>query len=60
MQFLVFRYALVELRKQIKKQEKSNRRLKEEIEFLEEASAFFADSRWKSAKTEINVYRNQN
>ena len=41
---------LVELRKRIKEQEKEIRRLKEENEFLEEASAFFAASRWKSAK----------
>lgn len=39
------------LRKRVKKQEKENRRLKEESEFLEAASAFFAASRRKSAKT---------
>ena len=31
--------------------EKENRRLKKENDFLEEASAFFAASRLKSAKT---------
>lgn len=41
---------LVELRNRIKEQEKEIRRLKEENKFLEEASAFFAASRWKSAK----------
>lgn len=40
---------LNELRKQIKEQNKEIRRLKEENEFLEEASAFFAASRRKSA-----------
>lgn len=39
-----------ELRKQVKQQEKEIRRLKEENEFLAEASAFFAASRRKSAK----------
>ncbi len=39
------------LRKQIKELEKEIRRLKRENEFLEEASAFFAASRLKSAKT---------
>ena len=38
------------LRRQIKEQEKEIRRLKEENEFLEEASAFFAASRRRSAK----------
>ena len=38
------------LRRQVKEQEKEIRRLKEENEFLEEASAFFAASRRKSAK----------
>ena len=41
---------LVELRKRVKDQEKEIRRLKEENEFLEEASAFFAAGRRKSAK----------
>ena len=41
---------LIGLRKRIKEQEKEIRRLKEENEFLEEASAFFAASRRKSAK----------
>ncbi len=38
------------LRRQVKEQEKQIRRLKEENEFLEEASAFFAAGRRKSAK----------
>ena len=38
------------LRRQAKEQEKEIRRLKEENEFLEEASAFFAASRRKSAR----------
>ena len=38
------------LRRQVKEQEKEIRRLKEENEFLEEASAFFAASRRKSLK----------
>ena len=42
---------LITLRKQVKDQDKEIRRLKEENEFLEEASAFFAASRLKSAKT---------
>lgn len=41
---------LIELRKRVKEQDKEIRRLKEENEFLEEASTFFAASRWKSAK----------
>ena len=40
----------IELRKRVKEQDKEIRRLKEENEFLEEASAFFAASRRKSAK----------
>ena len=40
-----------QLRQQVKEQEKELRRLKKENEFLEEASAFFAVSRLKSAKT---------
>lgn len=39
------------LRKQVKEQTKEIKRLKEENEFLEEASAFFAASRRKSART---------
>lgn len=39
------------LRKQVKEQTKEINRLKEENEFLAEASAFFAASRRKSAKT---------
>ena len=38
------------LRKRVKEQDKEIRRLKEENEFLEEASAFFAASRQKSVK----------
>ena len=41
---------LITLRKQVKDQDKEIRHLKEENEFLEEASAFFAASRLKSAK----------
>lgn len=41
---------LILLRKQVKDQNKEIKRLKEENEFLEEASAFFAASRLKSAK----------
>lgn len=41
---------LTALRKQVKKPENANRRLKEENEFLAEASAFFAASRRKSAR----------
>ena len=41
---------LIELRKRIKEQEKEIQRLKEENEFLEEASAFFAASRRKKKK----------
>lgn len=39
------------LRKHVKDQDKESRRLKEENEFLEEASAYFAASRRKSIKT---------
>lgn len=39
---------LISLRKRIKELEKANRRLKEENDFLAEASAFFAASRLKS------------
>lgn len=42
---------LAVLRRQVKEQGKEIRRLKEENEFLEEGSAFFAASRRKSAKT---------
>ena len=38
------------LRKRVKEQDKEIRRLKEENDFLEEASTFFAASRRKSAK----------
>lgn len=47
---LSFNEELIELRKHIREQDKEIRRLKEEHEFLEEASAFFAASRRKSAK----------
>jgi transposase len=43
--------ALFQLRQKLKLQEKKIRRLKKENDFLEEASAFFAASRLKSAKT---------
>ena len=39
------------LHKCVKEQDKKIRRLREENEFLEEASAFFAASRRKSTKT---------
>ena len=42
---------LIRLRQKLKEQEKENRRLTKENEFLEEASAFFAASRLKLAKT---------
>ena len=41
---------LITLRKQVKDQDKEIRRLKEENEFLEEASAFCAASRLRPAK----------
>lgn len=41
---------LIRLRKQVKDQDKEIKRLKKENEFLEEAIAFFAASRLKSAK----------
>ena len=41
---------LIELRKRVKEQDKEIRRLKDENEFLEEASAFFAASRRKSVR----------
>ena len=42
---------LLKLRRQVKEQEKEIHRLKKENDFPEEASAFFAASRLKSAKT---------
>ncbi|HAQ39760.1 MAG TPA: transposase [Clostridiales bacterium] len=42
---------LMALKKQVKEQNREIKRLKEENEFLEEASAFFAASRRKSVKT---------
>ena len=47
---LSLNHELIELRKRVKEQDKEIRRLKEENEFLEEASAFFAASSRKSAK----------
>ena len=41
---------LIKLRKHVKEQDKEIRRLKEENEFLEEASTFFAASHRKSTK----------
>lgn len=41
---------LIQLRKQVREQEKEICGLKEENEFLEEVSAFFATSHQKSAK----------
>ena len=51
---------LIELRKRVKEQDKEIRRLKEENEFLEEASAFSQPAVGSQQKTEINVYCNQN
>ena len=42
------------LRRQVKEQEKEIRRLKEENEFLEEASTFFAASCRKSARRNLD------
>lgn len=42
---------LTELRKQVKEQAKEIKRLREENEFLVEASSFFAASRRKSSRT---------
>ena len=42
---------LIQLCQQVKVQEKEIRLLKKENDFLEEASAFFAASRLRSAKT---------
>ncbi|WP_373898712.1 transposase [Haloimpatiens sp. FM7315] len=42
---------LMTLKKQVKEQNKEIKRLKEENEFLEEASAFFANRRQKLVKT---------
>ena len=47
---LTLNQELILLRKQNKEQEKEIKRLKEENEFLAEASAFFAASRRKSTK----------
>ena len=44
---------LVQLRAQLKAQDKEIRRLKKENDFLEEASGFFAASRLKSTKTNV-------
>ena len=48
---MILNEELIQLRQQVKVQEKEIRRLKKENDFLEEASAFFAASRLKSAKT---------
>ena len=50
---------LVQLRAQLKAQDKEIRRLKKENDFLEEASAFFAASRLKSKKRTYEIYRVQ-
>ncbi len=42
---------LIQFRQQVRVQEKEKRRLKKENDFLEEASALFAASRLRSAKT---------
>ena len=47
---LLLNEELIELRKRIRDQDKEICRLKEENEFLEEASVFFAASRRKSVK----------
>ena len=47
---MTFSEKITFLCKRIKEQDKEIRKLKEENEFLEEASAFFAASRQKSAK----------
>ena len=44
---------LTMLRKRVKDQDKEIRRLKEENEFLEKASAFFAPSRRKSLRPKV-------
>ena len=44
---------LTMLRKRVKDQDEEIRRLKEENEFLEEASAFFAASRRKSLRPKV-------
>ena len=49
--FSCFNEELLRLRQQVKELEKEIRLLKKENDFLEEASAFFAASRLKSAKT---------
>ncbi|MBO5753767.1 MAG: hypothetical protein J6S69_08800 [Proteobacteria bacterium] len=48
---LTMKEKLIALRKQIKEQAKEIKRLREEKEVLEEASAFFAASRRKSTRT---------
>ena len=51
---------LVQLRAQLKAQDKEIRRLKKENDFLEEASDFFAASRLKSTKTNVlNLLRSR-
>jgi transposase len=48
---MTFNEELLQLRRQVKEQEKEIRRLKKENDFPEEASAFFAASRLRSSKT---------
>ena len=48
---MILNEELIQFRQQVKVQEKEIRCLKKENDFLEEASAFFAASRLKSAKT---------
>ena len=50
---------LIELRQRVKEQDKEIRRLKEENEFLEEASAFFAASHRTVSYTHLDVYKRQ-
>lgn len=48
---LTLNEGLIKLRQRVQEQDKEIKRLKEENEFLEEASAIFAASRRKSVKT---------
>ena len=48
---MILNEELIQFRQQVKVQEKEIRCLKKENDFLEEASAFFAASRLRSAKT---------
>ena len=49
---------LIELRKRVKEQDKEIRRLKEENEFLEEASAFFVSAKYCYAAHESRLHQN--